>query len=128
MKFAFTERKEKICMSIMVLSAPMWCPTGATMYEYDETSVDLNSIDITQDGNLQNVTHALMRPSSGLKSEKETTLRLKLTPTARKSNIYISLVAENAQSVTIKADNGNITNEVSSLSLAQISIIYIHTE
>ena len=106
----------------------MWCPNGATVYEYDNTSVDLNSITISQDENLQNVTNALMRPSSGLTSEKETTLRLKLTPSARKSKIHISLVAENAKLVTIQADNQNITNEVSSLSLVQLITINICIE
>lgn len=83
------------------------------MYEYDKTSVDVSSIAISQDDSLQNVTEALMRPSSGLTSTKETTLRLKLTPVARKSNIYISVVTDNAETFTVTTDNADISCQVS---------------
>lgn len=91
----------------------MTCSDGATMYEYDKTSVDVSSIAISQDDSLQNVTEALMRPSSGLTSTKETTLRLKLTPMARKSNIYISVVTDNAETFTVTTDNADISCQVS---------------
>lgn len=38
-------------------------------------------------------------------SDSPTTLRLKLTPTARKSNIFVSLTVTDAESVDIKSDN-----------------------
>ena len=84
------------------------CPDGAVMYEYDKSSVDLDSLSISQDGSLENGTEALLHPSSGLTSESETTIRLKLTPTARKSNIFISLVTENAESITVNVDDQEI--------------------
>lgn len=92
-------------------SETMVCPEGAEMYKYDKESVDLGSLSISQDDNLENITEALLLPSSGLKSESETTVRLKLTPNSRKSNIFISVVAENAQSINIMVDDESILEQ-----------------
>lgn len=90
----------------------MTCKAGATIYKYDKDSVDLNLQTISLDDTLHNVSQ-LMHPSSGLTSDKEIRFQLKLTPFERKSNIYISLVAINAESVVISPDNPNInTSEV----------------
>lgn len=85
---------------------PLTCPSGGQLYEYDQRSANHESLTISQDDSLTNVTNLVLRPStSGLTSDTSTTLRLKLTPTARKSNIYVSLEVINAESVDITSDN-----------------------
>lgn len=85
----------------------MTCPTGSSTYEYDKESVDLNLQTISQDDRLHNASQ-LMRPSSGITIDQAITFKLKLTPSERKSNVYVSLVATNAQSVEISVENSNI--------------------
>lgn len=103
--FAFTSHIEDI---MLPFSETLTCPAGAVMYEYNKESVDLVSITVDPDNSLENVTAALLKPSSGLTSESETAITWRLSPVPRQSNLLISLVTENAESIRVNIDDVEI--------------------
>ena len=95
---------------ILLLSAVNICPNGSVKYVYDQSSLDMDKLNISRVGDTADTVKELMSPSSSeLTSEDSVVLKLQLTPTGRKSNVLISLQAMHALSVIFEADDQSVS-------------------
>ena len=117
----FLDVSDRVILYYPFISVEFICPAGFTKYKYDQESLHLDSINVS--GSTENVTKALLKPSKGrIDSETTVTVRLKMTPFARQSNIKIHLEAINAQNVTITSE-GIVNTTTTSIGMMYSAVI-----
>lgn len=91
---------------MILLSVAYQCPEGTEKYIYDQSSLDLYKVNITRLDDSTDAALTLLSPSpSELSSDDTMMFMLQLTPSARKSNVFISVQAKNASYVSFETDN-----------------------
>ena len=89
---------------VLFFSALYQCSNGTEKLIYSKSSLNADKLKVTRLGDSTEIAQQLLSPSSSeVTSPSKVTLKLELTPSGRKSNIFISLQVKFARSVRFQA-------------------------